>query len=225
MTTITESHIELTSLDATRLSSNPNPATTDAQLASDSPPEDAYSTTVVPDGGYGWTIVFCCAVTIFWNTGILNCWGVMQAALLNSNLQHVSASTLSWVGSLGLAGGAAYGLLATRIIRMLGSRITAILGVAIMGFSLIGSGLSTSNVAGLFGTAGVTAGAGMALVYSVSNALPVQYFSGRLGLANGLVKLGGGIGGCVLAVALDALNRRVGIEWTFIIQGMVEKCK
>jgi MFS family permease len=47
----------------------------------------------------------------------------------------------------------------------------------------------------------------------------VQYFSKKLGLANGLVKLGGGIGGTVLAVALDALITRVGIDWAFRILG------
>lgn len=90
-----------------------------------------------------------------------------------------------------------------------------------MGASLIGSSFCTENLAGLFGTAGVLASVGMCMVYTVANSLPVQYFSGHLGLANGLVKLGGGVGGCVMAVALEALNRKVGIAWTFRIQGLL----
>ncbi|KAF2683797.1 MFS general substrate transporter [Lentithecium fluviatile CBS 122367] len=211
--TATEERIELAPLPIGERTTNPD---------HDEMPEDAaYSTTAVPDGGYGWTIVACCSLIIFWNNGIINCWGVLQAALLSSTLKTVPTSTLSFVGSLGLAGGAAYGLFAIRLMRWVGARTTSLIGVLFMGISLIGSSFCISNVVGLFGTAGVLAGVGMAMVYTVSNALPVQYFSGRLGLANGLVKLGGGIGGCVLAVALDALNRRVGIAWTFRIQGIL----
>lgn len=186
------------------------------------PPEDAaYSTTAIPDGGYGWTIVFCCSLITFWNNGIINCWGVLQAALLDSTLRSTPPSTLSFVGSLGLAGAAAFGLLVVRLIQLVGSRTTSILGVLFMGASLIGSSFCTDNLAGLFGTAGVLAAVGLSLVYTVCNSLPVQYFSGHLGLANGLIKLGGGIGGCVMAVTLEALNRRVGISWTFRIQGLM----
>lgn len=192
------------------------------QPANDVAPEDAaYSTTAIPDGGYGWTIVLGCSVITFWNSGIVSCWGVLQAALLDSTLKTVPASTLSFVGSLGMAGGAAYGLIVIRLIRYAGSRTTSMLGVLLMGISLIGSSFCTEDLAGLFGTAGVIAGVGIAMVYAVSNSLPVQYFSGHLGLANGLVKLGGGIGGCVMAIALEAMNRRFGIAWTFRIEGLL----
>lgn len=86
---------------------------------------------------------------------------------------------------------------------------------------LIGASFCTSNLAGLFGTAGMMCGMGMSLIYAVSNALPVQYFSARLGLANGLIKLGGGVGGCVMALALEAMYQRVGIAWTFRLQGLI----
>ena len=90
-----------------------------------------------------------------------------------------------------------------------------------MGFGAIGAGSSTDNVAGLFGTVGLMVGLGNGLVYTITNVLPVQYFSGKIGLANGLIKLGGGIGGTVMAVALEALVQKVGIAWTFRIQGLM----
>ncbi|KAF2179261.1 MFS transporter, MCP family, solute carrier family 16, member 10 [Zopfia rhizophila CBS 207.26] len=185
------------------------------------PPENAYSTTAIPDGGYGWTIVLSCGLLTFWFNGMVNCWGVLQTALLDSTLSHTPTSTLSFVGSLGLACGVAFGLFGVRLMRWLGSRTTAVLGVAIMGAGLISSGFTTSNVVGLFGTSGLLAGIGMSLIYVVSNSLPVQYFSGKLGLANGLVKAGGGVGATIMAIALEALVRRVGIEWTFRIQGLM----
>lgn len=42
--------------------------------------------TVVPDGGYGWVVVFCCSVIAFWFSGLTGAWGVVQTALLSSTL-------------------------------------------------------------------------------------------------------------------------------------------
>ena len=77
--TLTEERIELTELSPPRRPSS-LPLTTTAQDPDpdpDSIPEDAaYSTTAIPDGGYGWVVVFCCSVTAFWSNGVINCWGV-----------------------------------------------------------------------------------------------------------------------------------------------------
>ncbi|CAN9079325.1 unnamed protein product [Alternaria sp. RS040] len=119
-------------------------------------PEDTpYSTTVIPNGGYGSVIVAAGFITTFCQNGIINCWGVLQAALLNSTLKNEKASTLTFVGS--------------------------------------------------------------ALLISLDS----SYFSSRLGLANGIIKLGGGVGGCVMAIALEAMYQRAGIEWTFRFQGFL----
>ncbi|KAF9700010.1 hypothetical protein EKO04_001532 [Ascochyta lentis] len=188
---------------------------------SNEPPEDSlHSTTAIPDGGYGWVVVAAGFITTFCHNGIINCWGVLQAALLDSTLENEKASTLTFVGSLGLAGGAMYGLLVVRFMRCFGARITVLLGVFLMSMSMIGASFCTSNIAGLFGAFGIIGGVGMAMNYAVSNALPVQYFSSRLELANGIIKLGGGVGGCVMAIALEALYQQVGIAWTFRFQGL-----
>jgi MFS family permease len=51
--------------------------------------------------------------------------------------------------------------------------------------------------------------------------VPNQYFSTRLGLAQGLIKAGGGLGGAALSLGLDALIRGLGIPWTFHILGFI----
>jgi MCP family monocarboxylic acid transporter-like MFS transporter 3 len=102
-----------------------------------------------------------------------------------------------------------------------GSRTTVLVGVVFMGMSLIGASFCTSNLAGLFGTAGLLGGIGMAMVYTVTNALPVEYFNARFGLANGIIKLGGGVGGCIMTVALEDMYQRVWIVWTFRFQGLL----
>ncbi|EMD93435.1 hypothetical protein COCC4DRAFT_191781 [Bipolaris maydis ATCC 48331] len=228
-TTIYEDHIELTPIRPPNTTTLKPPATKPSlhppisftQTPDEAPEHAAYSVSAIPDGGYGWIIVLGCSITTFCHNGIINCWGVLQAALLNSTLRTVPPSTLAYVGSLGLAGGALYGLLAIRLMRHVGCQTTILLGISLMSLSLIGASFCTKNLAGLFGTYGVVGGVGMAMVYAVANTLPVQYFSARLGLANGLIKLGGGIGGCVMALVLEALYRRVGIAWTFRIQGLL----
>lgn len=228
-TTTTIEHIELSALPTVPLTplhlSKTSPSITQPVTAPQVPdevPEDAlYSVSAIPDGGYGWIVVASAFLLTFCHNGIINCWGVLQAALLDSTLSHVPPSTLAYVGGIALMGTALYGLLAVRMMRWVGSRATTLTGVVFMGMSLIGASFCTSNLAGLFGTAGFLAGLGMAMIYAVVNALPVQYFSARLGLANGIIKLGGGVGGSVMAIVQQAMYERVGIAWTFRIQGLM----
>tara|TARA_R110002003_G_scaffold70_22_gene6519 strand:+ start:3152 stop:4093 length:942 start_codon:yes stop_codon:yes gene_type:complete len=228
-TTITEEHIELSTFgppSSTALNKSTHPPSVHQPVSAaqnpDEIPEDApYSVSAIPDGGDGWVIVVAGFITTFCHNGIINCWGVLQAALLDSTMSHVPPSTLAYVSSMALGGGALYGLAAVRMMRWVGSRTTNVVGVFLMGISLVGASFCTSNLAGLFGTAGLLGGIGIGMVYAVNNALPVQYFSAHLGLANGIIKLGGVVGGCVMAIALEAMYRRVGIAWTFRFQGLM----
>jgi hypothetical protein len=43
---------------------------------------------------------------------------------------------------------------------------------------------------------------GGSIMYIMSNILPVQWFNNCLGTANGLVKLGGGLGATAMAIVL-----------------------
>lgn len=226
-TAITEERIELSTFNPAYQTPPTSAASSIRQPITSSPvpdevPEDApYSVSAIPDGGYGWVIVASAFITTFCSNGIINCWGVLQAALLDSSMSHIKPSTLAYVGSFTLAGGCFFGLVAVRMMRWMGVRTTALIGMFLMGMSLVGASFCTSNLIGLFGTVGFLGGLGMSMVYAVGNALPVQYFSSRLGLANGLIKLGGGVGGSVMAIALEAMYQRVGIAWTFRLHGMI----
>ena len=96
-----------------------------------------------------------------------------------------------------------------------------LLGVLLMGFGMLFSGFTVDNLGGLFVTAGVSTGVGSSLIYTMCNFLPVQWFNSRLGTANGLVKLGGGLGATIMAIVIQSLIDRVGIPWTFRILGFV----
>lgn len=94
-------------------------------------------------------------VVTFWIDRTINGWGILQTALLNSTLSHVPTSTISYIGSLNLCCGVAFGVVASKLAQCFGSRFAAVTGVTMMGLGLIAAGSCTSNVTGLFGTIGL----------------------------------------------------------------------
>jgi predicted MFS family arabinose efflux permease len=51
--------------------------------------------------------------------------------------------------------------------------------------------------------------------------VPNEYFSTKLGLAQGLIKAGGGLGGAALSLGLDAMIQKLGVSWAFRILGAI----
>lgn len=113
----------------------------------------------VPDGGEGWVVVFGCAVVTWWFTGTSYCWGVLQAALVKVGLS--TASTLAFVGSLAAACISFMGIVNAKLVRKLGTRASALMGIFLLGLGEVLSGFAVKNVAGLFATAGVVMGIGI----------------------------------------------------------------
>ncbi|KAI9835816.1 MAG: hypothetical protein M1837_003588 [Sclerophora amabilis] len=175
----------------------------------------------IPDGGYGWTVVFACSVVTFMINGWSGSWGVLQTALFQTFSSHGSTTSLSFVGSLSIALCVGLGLACTRLSQLIGARCSMLLGVLMMSFGSLCSSITVNNLGGLFVTAGILFGLGSSLTYTMSNTLPMQWFNSKLGTANGLVKLGGGLGATTMAVVVQALIHNAGIPWTFRILGFV----
>ncbi|KAI0067283.1 MFS general substrate transporter [Artomyces pyxidatus] len=173
----------------------------------------------VPDGGYGWVVVAACSVITFFFVGLGYSWGVIQARLTASHL--ATDSTLSFIGSTTVAFISFAALLNARLIRWLGTRNAALLACFCLGAGQILNGWSAGSVGGLFITNGVVMGFGTSLCFMACGSLPSQYFKRRRGLANGVVFAGGGLGGSVWALSINALIDRVGIPWTFRILGFI----
>ncbi|BCS19547.1 uncharacterized protein APUU_12375A [Aspergillus puulaauensis] len=173
----------------------------------------------VPEGGYGWILICACAVVTWWFVGASYTWGVMQAALVEN--KGYSSSTLAFVGSLCPACISLLAVPNARVIRLIGARVTALLGIFLLGLGSILSGFVTDNIAGLFMTWGFVGGLGTSLCFMVVSVLPAQYFKAKRGIANGIVYAGGGLGGTVISFILDALLQSVGIAWTFRILGFM----
>lgn len=120
--------------------------------AHDQPADDSVNVTEAPNGGYGWIVVFSCSVLTFHFNGFTGSWGVLQGHLLETDLQGVPTSTVTFVGSLSIAFAVAFGLFSIRLTRLVGARLSAVAGVTLLGLAEINSGFTTSNVGGLFGT-------------------------------------------------------------------------
>ncbi|KAG4440722.1 hypothetical protein IFR05_003816 [Cadophora sp. M221] len=194
-------------------SSNFDPAA-DAIIA-----ESRLADAQVPDGGYGWVVIFACSILTFWFVGTSYSWGVIQAALVERKLSN--PANLSFVGSLAPACISFFALVNVRIVRWVGARWTAVVGVLALGVGGILSAFSTGSVGGLFFTAGVVMGLGCSLCFMVVSTIPAQYFNKKRGIANGIVYAGGGLGGTVISFAMDGLIHKLGVEWSFRIIGIV----
>lgn len=175
----------------------------------------------IPDGGYGWTIIFDSALVLFWINGYNTTWGVFQTALLKVPNLQVDVQTITFVGTLSLGILGAFGMLAVRIMRKFGARYSCVVGMFLFGIAPILSSFTLNNVGGLFCTAGVLMGLSSALLYAATNSLPILWFNRRLGIANGLVKAGGGLGATVLPIIAQALIDSVGLAWAFRIFGIM----
>ncbi|KAF4472724.1 major facilitator superfamily transporter [Fusarium albosuccineum] len=173
----------------------------------------------VPDGGYGWVIVGSGAVMLWWALGTTYAWGVMQRALVEDGLS--TPATLSFIGSLDAALMSALAIVNSRLMRAIGMRRTAVLGVTVMGGSEILSSFAVKNLGAMFFTSGVLMGTGVSLCSVVTFAVIAQWFNARRGLANGLMFAGAGFGGATLSFAVDALIQRLNISWAYRILGLL----
>ncbi|KAL2802228.1 major facilitator superfamily domain-containing protein [Aspergillus granulosus] len=179
----------------------------------------------VPDGGYGWIVIAACAVITWWFTGTSYSWGIIQAALVKEGIS--SASTLAFVGSLAVACISFLGVINARLIRLLGARPCAVLGIVFLGMGEILSGFALKSIGGLFVTAGAVMGIGIRcwcdsnVILQVVSVIPAQYFKAKRGIANGVVYAGGGLGGAVISFIVNALIQRTGLAWTFRTLGLI----
>lgn len=184
------------------------------------PPTNAFES--IPDGGVdAWTVVSACGTLIFWTNGYTTTWGVLQTAILQASQLEVDVRTLTFVGSLALACIVAFGILAVRLMKTFGARYTCLVALMLFSSGPILTSFTLNNLGGLFCTAGALVGLGSSTLYTAGNSLPVQWFSGKLGTANGLVKVGGGLGATVLPIAAQGLIDAIGLPWTFRTFGVL----
>lgn len=196
----------------------PNERATSFDL-SEEPPQDAVE--AIPDGGYGWTVVAACSFLLFWINGYTTAWGVLQTAIVKSPALHTNVRVITFVGSLYMGCMVAFGIASIRVMRSFGIRYTALAATTVFGLGLVATSFTLEHLGGLFCVAGLLVGVGTSLLYTATNSLPLQWFSSKLGIANGLVKAGGGVGATVLPLAAQMLIDKFGLRWAFRIFGIL----
>lgn len=207
-------------LDARRTSANSQQFDHPTGLKhTNEPPANAIE--AIPDGRNGWTVVAACSFMLFWINGYTPIWGVLQTAIVISPTLHTNVRTVTFVGSLYMACMVGFGIASIRIMRSFDIRRTSLAAMVVFGLGLIATSFTLEHLAGLFCVAGLLVGFGTSLLYTATNSLPLQWFSSKLGIANGLVKAGGGVSATVLPLAAQALINIFGLKWTFRIFGIL----
>lgn len=166
-------------------------------------------------------LVACCTANLA--LGAFFAWSVFagpMAERLNA-LQgtSLSAADLAIVFSLAnglgvismVAGGAAE--------KKLGSRLVILTGAALFGLGFIISGLAKSVAVLMLGFS-IVGGLANGFAYVCTVNTPVQFFPDRKGFAGGLSTAFYGISAIIMPPIADAVNRSMGVSWSFIIFGI-----
>lgn len=93
---------------------------------------------------------------------VSNVQGILQAAFVAEKV--ASTSTLSFVGPVTAVFIAVLAIANARLIRWLGARKTALLGISLIGIGELSASFTTKSITGLFVTAGAVMGAGVRCV-------------------------------------------------------------
>ncbi|ELT98491.1 hypothetical protein CAPTEDRAFT_205609 [Capitella teleta] len=173
---------------------------------------------VVPDGGYGWVVVFASFLLQTLTKGITYTFGVVFVDMLA--VFGSSASTTAWIGSIQAALLNFTGILSGPLIQRFGWRKVTIAGsfLSASGFAL---SAAAPNVYILYLTYGVMTGLGNGLMFLTSMVAVQHYFDRRRSLATGIAVSGSGVGTLTFGLLSRALLDGVGFQMTMIIQGSI----
>lgn len=170
---------------------------------------------VVPDGGLqAWLVVAGTFLMIMTNFGLLTSYGIFQAYYTSHQLAHLSASTVSWIGSLQtfciLGGSFLFGKLSDDY----GARWILVSGSVLTLCSLLGVSFCSSLVELLF-VQGILFGVGGSMLFLPACTLVNQYFDKRRGVAMGIIIGAASFGGIVWHLVLQTLfsSPRIGFAW------------
>ncbi|KAG0055763.1 hypothetical protein BGZ83_007488 [Gryganskiella cystojenkinii] len=168
---------------------------------------------LVDGPAYGWVVVFASFFSQMISMGTCNVFGSYY--LNNTFKDTANTFQLAWIGSLAIVTLDVAGPFTGSICDHFGHRQSALVGVVIMGLSLVAAAFAT-KVWMLYLTQGILYGGGASLVYFASLSLPSQWFKANRGLATGISISGGGIGGLWLSPLLSKLLESKGFRFTML---------
>lgn len=168
---------------------------------------------VVPDGGWGWVIVFANFLISFVITSINTSFGVMYLQLVRSGYTNAEVATIPAIIS-GVSNILAP--LSTGLSRFYGHRCLSVIGILMMSLGLLLSSLY-NNIIWFYLCSGLISGLGFGLVQPMGFLIGQQYFHQKRVIANGLSMLGASMGFMSLPLLLSYMMEQYSFQGTFLL--------
>lgn len=168
----------------------------------------------IPDGGWGWMVVFASFVISMIADGVSFSFGLLYIEFLR--YFRSSKSATAWIGSLFMAVPLMSGPICSALVDRYGCRWMTILGGIISGIGFIISSYVDSIFA-MYITFGVISGIGLGLCYVTAVVSIAYWFDKKRTLATGLGACGTGIGTFVYAPMTQFFINEFGWRGTVLL--------
>lgn len=172
------------------------------------------ATPEIPDGGYGWVVVFSSLVVSLIADGISFSFGLLYTEFLVYFGE--SKSTTAWIGSIFLAVPLLSGPVMSNLVDRYGCRRMTIIGGVLSGIGFVMASFANSVVQ-LYWTFGVIGGLGLGIGYVTAVCSVVGWFDKRRTFATGIGASGTGIGTFLYAPLTQYLIESLGWRGTCLI--------
>lgn len=168
----------------------------------------------IPDGGYGWIVVFSSVIVSLIADGISFSFGLLYTEFLNYFEQ--SSSKTSWIGSIFLAVPLLSGPVMSNLVDQYGCRKMTIIGGILSGTGFVLASISTS-IEMLYWTFGFIGGIGLGIGYVTAVVSIAFWFDKKRTFATGIGASGTGIGTFLYAPFTQFLIETFGWRGTCLI--------
>lgn len=168
----------------------------------------------IPDGGYGWVVVFSSLVVSLIADGISFSFGLLYTEFLNYFGE--SPSKTAWIGSIFLAVPLLSGPVMSNLVDRYGCRKMTVIGGIISGIGFV-LAAGANSVVQLYWTFGVIGGLGLGIGYVTAVCSVVGWFDKRRTFATGIGASGTGIGTFLYAPLTQYLIASLGWRGTCLI--------
>ncbi|KAF8636191.1 hypothetical protein AX17_003679 [Amanita inopinata Kibby_2008] len=180
----------------------------------------ASNSSIADEGGLKASLtVFGSFLALFSTFGQMNAFGTFQSWYSTHQLQHMSPSAISWIGSLQLWVFFFSGGIIGRAFDACGPRGLMACGTILYLLSAVFTSLSTRYYMYVL-SQGVLFGFSVGLLFYPSMASVSTRFPKYRATATGIAAAGSSVGGVVYPVVLQWLFRKVGFEWGVRVCGL-----
>ncbi|CAB0035216.1 unnamed protein product [Trichogramma brassicae] len=181
------------------------------------------TSSVAPDGGWGWVVVFACFMVHLLTDGVVYSYGFFQKEYVKQF--EVTQHAASWVASLLVGTTFCAGPLSSFLIKKLGWTATTIVGTLLASGCLFATAYAQS-LALVYVTGGVGTGLGFGLIYLTAIDSVSKYFDKNRTLATGIGVCGSGFGTVVYGPLIGYLLVVFGdYRWVMLVlSGIILVC-